>query len=208
MQRFITCALLLCFCLSLSADDQRPTMNRTTVQGEKKPNMFPLIKGAQWEFDVNVNGMTLSVVQEMTEVTKKGDQTHATLTTKVNGQNIDEEISVDDKGIYRHSINNMKLDKPIFAFKYPVQPQKWTESIKIQGMDLDVKMEMKAAVDVTVPAGNYKKVTPVEIALSVQGQDVTATNYYAEGVGIIKQEANFAGTKFTSELKKYTPGVK
>ncbi len=208
MQRFITCTLLLCFSFGLSADDQRQLMKTATLQGEKKPNMFPMAKGAQWEFEVNVNGMTLSVVQEMTEVTKKDDQTHATIATKVNGQTITEEFSVNDKGIHRHSINNMKLDKPMLAFKYPVQPQKWTESVKIQGMDLDVKLEMKAAEDVTVAAGNYKKVVPVEIVMSVQGQDVTATNYYAEGVGIIKQEVNIAGMKITSELKKYTPGEK
>jgi len=208
MQRFITFTLLLCFSLGLTADDQRPLMKATTPQGEKKPNMFPLAKGAQWEFEVNVNGMTLSVVQEMTEVTKKDDQTNATIATKVNGQTITEEFSVDDKGIHRHSINNIKLDKPMLAFKYPVQPQKWTESVKIQGMDLDVKLEMKAAEDVTVAAGNYKKVIPVEIVMSIQGQEITATNYYAEGVGIIKQEASVAGMKITSELKKYTPGEK
>lgn len=201
MKRIISCALLLCFCFGLSADDQRTAV----LQGEKKPNMFPLIKGSQWEFDVNVNGMALSVAQEMTQVTKKGDQTTATLTTKVNGMDIEEELSIDDKGIHRHSFNNMKLDKPMLSFKYPVQPQKWTESVKVQGMDLDVKMEMKAAEDVTVPAGKYKAI-PVVIEVSVQGQEITATNYYAEGVGIIKQDANLAGTKFTSELKKYTPG--
>jgi hypothetical protein len=208
MQRFMTCSLLLCFSLGLSADDQRPQMKTTSLQGEKKPNMFPMAKGAQWEFEVNVNGMKLAVVQEMTDVTKKGDQTNATITTKVNGQDITEEISVDEKGIYRHSFNNMKLDKPMLAFKYPAQPQKWNEAVKIQGMDLDVKLEMKAAEEVNVPAGNYKKVIPVEITLTIQGQEIIATNYYAEGAGIIKQEANFAGTKITSELKKYTPGEK
>ena len=67
---------------------------------------------------------------------------------------------------------------------------------------------MKAAEDVTVAAGTYKKVIPVEIALTIQGQEILATNYYAENVGIIKQVADLAGTKITSELKKYTPGAK
>lgn len=208
MKRYITFALLLCFSFGLTADDQQPSSKTAVLQGDKKPNMFPMAKGAKWEFEVNVNGMTLSVEQEMTEVTKKGDLTNATLTTNFSGQNITEELSADDKGIYRHSLNNMKLDKPMVAFKYPIQPQKWTESIKVQGMEIEVKLEMKAAEDVNVAAGSYKKVTPVVIALSVQGQDVTATNYYADGVGIIKQEATIAGMKITSELKKYTPGEK
>jgi len=208
MKRFMTAAILLCFSLGLIADDQRQLPKTNVLQEEKKPNMFPMAKGAQWEFELNVNGMTLSVVQEMTDVTKKGDKTNATITTKASGQDITEEISVDDKGIYRHSFNNIKLDKPLLAFKYPVQPQKWTESINLQGMDIEVKMEMKAAEDVTVAAGSYKKVIPVEIALTIQGQEILATNYYADGVGIIKQKANLAGTEITSELKKYTPGGK
>lgn len=208
MKSFMTCALLLSFVLVLPADDQTRCAGVTAVQDAKTPNMFPLVKGGLWEFEVNVNGMTISVQQEMTDVTKKGDTTHATLSTKANGQDITEEISVDEKGIYRHSFNNIKLDKPMLAFKFPVQPQKWSESINVQGMDLDVKLEMKAAEDVTVPAGTYKKVIPVEIALTIQGQEILATNYYAENVGIIKQVADLAGTKITSELKKHTPGAK
>ncbi|MFT3880283.1 MAG: hypothetical protein QM703_11555 [Gemmatales bacterium] len=208
MNRFLSFALLLGLAMCASADDRRQSMEARANQGDKKPNMFPMSKGAQWEFDLNVNGMTVPVVQEMTEVTKKGDKIHATLTTKASGQNIDEEMSVDDKGVHRHSFNNIKLETPILAIKYPVQPQKWTENIKLAGMEIEVKMEMKAAEDVTVPAGKYKNVTPVAINMTIQGQEITATNYYAEGVGIIKQEANFAGTKISSELKKFTPGDK
>lgn len=208
MMRFIASALLLCFAVCLLADDKTQPKKVTSLQGDKKANMFPFAKGAQWEFEITVNGMTLSIVQEMTEVTKKGDETHGTITTKVNGQDITEEMSVSDKGIYRHSFNNTKLDKPMLSFKYPVQAQKWTESLKLMGMDIEANMEMKAAEDVTVPAGTYKKAIPVEITMSIQGQEIVATNYYAEGVGIIKQEVNAAGTKISSALKKYTPGAK
>lgn len=206
MKRLISCALVLLAALTVFADDLRRPLTAAPVQEEKKPNMFPFAKGSQWEFDLTISGMTLSITQEMTDVSKKGDQTHATLTTKVNGQDITEEMSSDDKGIYRHSMNNMKLDKPILTFKYPVQPQKWTDTFKIQGMEVEAKMEMKAAEDVTVPAGTYKKVVPVVISMTVQGQEVVATNYYADGVGIIKQDADFAGTKISSQLKRYTAG--
>lgn len=207
MKTLMIFTLMLCLLPYLPADDLRQPV-KLAVQDEKKPDMFPLVKGAQWEFELNINGMTISVQQEMTDVTKKGDQTNATITTKASGQDITEEISVDGKGIYRHSFNNIKLDKPLLVFKYPSQPQKWTENINIQGMDIEVKLELKPAEDVTVPAGQYKKVIPVDIALTIQGQEIQATNYYAEGVGIIKQVAVLAGTKITSELKKYTPGTK
>lgn len=166
--------------------------------------MFPLAKGNQWEFEVNAGGQTLSINQEMTEVTKKGDQTLATITSKVNGQDVTEEMSIDDKGIYRHAFNNIKLEKPLLVLKYPVVPQKWSDTIKLAGMEIDVKLEMKSPEDVNVPAGNYKKVTPVEMIMNVQGQEIVATNFYAEGVGIIKQDINLAGNKITSALKKFT----
>lgn len=206
MKRFMTCALLLCFAYGLSAGDQRQSNTTTSPQGDKRPNMFPMVKGGQWEFEVNVGGQSLSITQEMTEVTKKGDQTLATVTSKINGMDVTEEMSVDDKGIYRHAFNNIKLEKPMLVLKFPVVPQKWTDTIKLAGMEIDVKMEMKAAEDVTVPAGNYKKVTPVEMIMSVQGQEIVATNYYAEGVGIIKQDVNLPGNKVTTALKKFTPG--
>ncbi|MFO0814736.1 MAG: hypothetical protein U0796_16075 [Gemmatales bacterium] len=177
-------------------------------QDAKIPNMFPLAKGTQWHSDVNVNGMTISLVQEVTESSKQGNVTKGTVTTKVNGQDINEELSIDEKGIYRHSVSSFKLDKPMLSFKYPIQVQKWTETINLQGMTIDVKLDMKAAEDITVAAGSYKKVIPVEISMNVQGQDIIATNYYAEGVGIIKQEMTVAGNKITAELKKYVPGDK
>ncbi|HQR41941.1 MAG TPA: hypothetical protein PLX97_04640, partial [Gemmatales bacterium] len=161
-----------------------------------------------WHSDVNVNGMTISLVQEVTESSKQGNVTKGTVTTKVNGQDINEELSIDEKGIYRHSVSSFKLDKPMLSFKYPIQVQKWTETINLQGMTIDVKLDMKAAEDITVAAGSYKKVIPVEISMNVQGQDIIATNYYAEGVGIIKQEMTVAGNKITAELKKYVPGDK
>ncbi len=74
----------------------------------------------------------------------------------------------------------------------------------LAGMEIDVKLEMKSPEDVNVPAGNYKKVTPVEMIMNVQGQEIVATNFYAEGVGIIKQDINLAGNKITSALKKFT----
>ncbi|HQR06444.1 MAG TPA: hypothetical protein PLN21_06455 [Gemmatales bacterium] len=204
MKRLMACVFLLCIAFGLVADDKRQSTTRVTSQGDKRPNMFPLAKGNQWEFEVNANGQTLSIIQEMTEVTTKGDQTLATITSKVNGMDITEEMSIDDKGIYRHAFNNIKLEKPMLVLKYPLAPQKWSDTIKLAGMEIEVKLEMKTPEDVNVPAGTYKKTTPVEIIMSVQGQEIVATNYYAEGAGIVKQDVNLAGNKFTSALKKFT----
>jgi hypothetical protein len=201
MKRTISLSVLL---LLLAATVQ--AMN--PPQDAKNPNMFPFAKGSQWHFEANANGTTFNIVQEVTEFSKNGETTKAKLSANINGQDMNEEMSSDAKGIYRHSFNNINLDKPLTIFKYPIQNQKWSETVSMAGMEFEAKMEMKSPVDLTVGAGSYKKVIPVEINMSVQGQEINATNYYAEDVGIVKQEMSIAGTKVTSELKKYVKGDK
>lgn len=207
MKRILSvCLLTLLGTCLVSARDERVTQPTTTVQDAKIPNMMPMAKGTQWHGEVNIGGMTIELVQEVTESSKQGNVTKGTITTKVNGQDVNEELSIDEKGIHRHNISGIKLDKPLLSFKFPIQPQKWSETLNIQGMEVTANMEMKAAEDVTVAAGSYKKVIPVVITMNIQGQDVVATNYYAEGVGIIKQNIDAGGQKITSELKKFVPG--
>ena len=42
---------------------------------------------------------------------------------------------------------------------------------------------------VKVPAGSYKAY-PVDAKASIQGQEISATTWYANGVGIVKQRAD------------------
>lgn len=207
MKRMMTATVVaLLMTWVVSARDERVAQPTTNVQDAKIPNMMPLTKGTQWHGEVNIGGMTIEVVQEVTESSKQGNVTKGTITTKVNGQEVNEELSIDEKGIHRHNISGIKLEKPFLSFKFPIQPQKWTETLNIQGMEVTAKMEMKAGEDVTVGAGSFKKVIPVEINMTINGQDVVATNYYAEGVGIIKQNVDAGGQKITSEIKKFVPG--
>lgn len=180
----------------------------------KAPNLYPLAKGTKWEYEVNAGGQKLDASQEVTEVAdakEKGKAAVSTIstniTTPMGKQTLTEEMSADDKGVYRHSMQGQKLSTPVTAIKYPVKEgDKWDAKIALAGQEADATFETKKAEKVKVAAGEYTA-TPVEMNIKAMGQDIKATNWYAEGVGIIKQEMTLPmGITVTMELKKFTAG--
>lgn len=179
-----------------------------TAQDKKPLNLYPLAKGTTWEYELNAGGQKLEAKQEVTEVAKaeEGKRAVSTIASDVAGQKLTEEMSSDDKGVYRHAMNGQKLEAPISAIKYPAKAgTKWTENIKIMGQEVEANFEQKEAEKVKVPAGEYTAY-PVEMVIKTMGQTINATNWYADGVGIVKQEMNLGALSVTMELKKFTAG--
>jgi len=174
---------------------------------KKAVNLYPLAKGTKWEYTVKFGDQELEATQEVTDVSKpekKEERAVSTIATKVAGRDVSEEMSADEKGVYRHAMQGQKLDAPIFAIKYPVKAgTKWSEKLKMMGQDVEADFEMKDAEKVKVAAGEYSA-TPVEMTIKVAGQTVKATNWYADGVGIVKQEMDLGQVKMSMELKKFT----
>jgi len=177
------------------------------AQDDKKPDLYPLTEGNKWQYSVSVMGNKVDVVTEVTASATKKGKTTATVTAKTpDGNDISEELTADAKGVYRASISGVKTDKPLTIIKYPVKNgATWTEEIKINGMDAEVKTTVGDTEDVKVPAGKYKA-TPHEAVIKIGGQEVKATSWYADGVGIVKQKMTFGGIEATMELKKFTKG--
>lgn len=175
---------------------------------KKATNLYPLTKGTKWEYELNAGGQKLEASQEVTDVgeAKKGERAVSTIASNIAGQKLTEEMSSDDKGVYRHAMNGEKLETPVQAIKYPAKAgTKWSEKIKIQGQTVDASFEQKDAEKVKVPAGEYTAF-PVEMVIKAMGQTITATNWYADGVGIVKQEMNLGQISVVMELKKFTAG--
>src|SRR3954453_1909110 len=76
----------------------------------KKLDLYPLVKGTKWEYEVTVNDKVVEVLQEVTKVTPggKGERPVVTISAKTNDNTILEEASSDDKGAYRHSVSGKK----------------------------------------------------------------------------------------------------
>jgi hypothetical protein len=180
----------------------------------KAPNLYPLAKGTKWEYEVNAGGQKMDATQEVTDVAEakeKGKPAISTIATNISTpmgkQSLTEEMSADDKGVYRHSMQGQKLSTPVTAIKYPAKEgDKWDAKIAMAGQEADATFEMKKAEKVKVAAGEYTA-QPVEMLIKVMGQEIKATNWYADGVGIIKQEMALpGGATVTMELKKFTAG--
>lgn len=170
-------------------------------------NLHPLTKGTKWEGTLTVNGKELDATTEVTEVSepKKGARAVATLTTKIDKQVTTEEMSADEKGVYRHGMQGQKFETPIFAIKYPVKEgTKWTEKLMMMGTEVEADFEQLKAEEVKVPAGKFTAY-PVAMTIKADGQTITATNWYVDGVGMVKQEMEVGGIKLSAELKKFTP---
>jgi hypothetical protein len=178
-----------------------------TTQDAKKPNYYPLATGNKWEYQVEVGGQKIEATSEVTKSEVKGGKTFATSEVKFGGQTITEEVSNDEKGAYRQSFQGLKLDNPMTILKYPIKGgTTWTEKVKGGGMELEAKFTVKEPEKVTVAAGTYDKAVPVEMKLQVADQMITATSWYADGVGIVKQNVEVMGQTIALELKKFTAG--
>ena len=173
-------------------------------------DFYPLAKGNKWEYKLEVNGMTIEITQEVTEVTEKqGEPKFATLAAVIKAkgkeQKIQEVYSFDEKGVYRNSINGIKYSSPCTAIKFPAKAGvKWKETIKVQSDE--VKADSEILKEETIDIGGVKyKAIPVKTINDSLGEKHTSTIWYAEGVGPIKQEMDFGTYSSKMILVKFTP---
>ena len=73
-------------------------------------------------------------------------------------------------------------------------------------LDLTLAAGASQSFSVQVAAGTYDKAVPVDMTISIGGQTIAATVWYAEGVGAVKQKVEVMGQTITLELKKFTAG--
>ena len=192
--------------VAVVASTAMPAPEQEKKTDTKKLNLYPLAKGTKWEYEVSVMGQKLEATQEITDVSKpkEGERAISTISSNVAGQMITEEMSADDKAIYRHAMNGQKLETPIIAIKYPHKSgAKWTEKLKFMGADVEADFEAKETEKVKVAAGEYNAY-PILMTIKVMGQTVNATNWYADGVGIVKQQMEIGPLNVIMELKKFT----
>ena len=198
--------LLPLFALLVAA----PGLTAEDRKDETKLDLFPLALGTKWEYVITVNGENKELLQEIIKVApgKKGERDIVTVESKVAGQTITEEVSADEKAVYRHSMQGMKLDKPLPFIRYPFTAGgQWKSAIKIVTDDgtseADAAFDAGKPEEVKVAAGKYTAY-PIILEMEVAGKKVISKNWYADGVGIVKQDVDLAGTKVKMELKKFT----
>jgi hypothetical protein len=172
-----------------------------------KPNYYPLAKGAKWEYRLSADERECELVCEIVESETKNGKTQARMEGRLpNSVTLGEEVSADVKGVYRNAVLGAKLVQPQTIIKYPVKVRdEWKEKIQVGDCDGTVVIKIKdTAASIQVPAGKFTTMA-VESVTEMKGERVVANIWYADGIGIVKQETT-AGTRvLTLELKKFSP---
>jgi hypothetical protein len=164
---------------------------------------LPLKVGNKWVYQVDFGGQMVEISQKVVKIDKKDGQEIATLETEVAGNTLQEQTSVTEKGIFRHSFQGMPVEPPILALKLPFKKgETWEAKISVQGQEFKATMKAEAEEEVSVPAGKYKALV-VSTEMDLGGQQISSRTWFAPKVGIVKQSFSFGGVTGTSELTKF-----
>jgi hypothetical protein len=172
-----------------------------------KPNFYPLIKGTKWEYRLLMDDKEFPCVCEITDHESKGGRSSARMEAKLpNSITLTEELSSDKNGVYRTAILGAKLLQPVQIVKYPVKAlDTWKERVKLDVAEGTLAVTIRdAEAVIDVPAGRFTTLV-VESVVEMNGERVVACIWYAQGVGIVKQETNYGARMVTMELRKFHP---
>lgn len=171
-----------------------------------KPNYYPLAKGTKWEYRVSAEDKQFAVTCEIMESEIKEGKTHGRMEAKLpNSVTLGEELYTDLNGVYRTAILGAKLLQPLPILKYPIKPRDaWNDKIKVGESEGAVAITIKDTMAVIdVPAGKFTTLA-VESIVNINGDKVVACIWYADGIGIVKQETTCGHKIMTMELKKFS----
>jgi hypothetical protein len=168
---------------------------------------FPAKKGAKW---VYADGTDEKVVV-LSEVEAKGGTTVYTFVRRTAGGGAvpSQKLKLTEKGVFRIEVLGGPVEPPVCLLKVPgSNGLTWTESARDGPLDTRATYSAFGPEEVGVPAGRFKAIR-VELVMDVTFSDGSKlerayrqTNWYAPGLGCVKQVAGEA----VEELKSFTPG--
>lgn len=180
---------------------------KTDPKAPPRPNYYPLVKGHKWEFQINNQHDLVEAVSEVVKVENKDGVTTATIEIRQPGQpvKVAETIRVTADKMTRLAFGFVRLPTPVTMLKFPVTPgDSWTEKITIVNSEVEVRTTVREAEELKLPAGTFKAV-PVVMEYTFADQKIKLTNWYADGVGIVKQMIERPDRKVVSELRQFIP---
>lgn len=170
----------------------------------KDKSYYPLQVGNQWTYKSSSGHQ---VVVRVTKEEKIGDVPCARLETSVEGKaQSSEHLAAKPDGVYRYAGNGVKFDPPILILKLPAKKgETWKVDSKYGSVTIRGGYATTAE-RVTVPAGAYEAVAVRGEGFQIGDTPAETTAWYAPGVGLVKQVADFGGKKTTLELEKFEAG--
>jgi len=181
------------------------------VQDPKPADFLTLKEGAVWTY---VTGGSEGLVK-VTGREKIGEVETFILTTEIDNTATEKEyLAIDATGIrmLRQASGDRVTDyaQPFVRLKLPpVKGDKWEWKGELAKEKATASFTNEGEDEIKVPAGTYKA-WKVTVAIEQGATKQTGTNWFAPGVGIVRQIAKFEseGRKHESviELKSYEPG--
>jgi hypothetical protein len=174
---------------------------------------FPLTEGTTWTYKVTGGKEGKPVVIKVAGFekvkVKDGDKVNEEVCARLETRRDDvlvatELFTVRKDGVFRVAFGGTQFSSPVCLIKIPVtKGEEWEFNTKIgEGKDApEVKGRFAAGEQKGLKIGEktYDTITVTSKTLKVDNQDLTTTYYFAEKVGMVKQEVEIGGKKVTLE---------
>jgi hypothetical protein len=126
---------------------------------------------------------------------------------QANGKTVaSEHLAAKKDGVYRLAANGQKVDPPVLVLKLPPRKgDRWKIDSKVVGLTVQGTLVV-AEEAVAVPAGKYQAVSVHSDDMKIGDKATTFTQWFAPGVGMVKQVMDVGGKKTALELEKFEAG--
>jgi hypothetical protein len=175
----------------------------------RTPNLFPLTKGARWEYRRTFVGQLGTQVKSLEvrvgEMAITDRQMTVTFTGDLELIGIPERVLLTQKGVnYRGKESG---GKPLDLIRNSVKAGEQWDTLMPFGCGgfAKAKATVGAPEVVEVPAGKFTAVK-VTYTATIWGGQCTMLVWYADGVGVVKRVYCPDSSNIVTELVKYTPG--
>jgi hypothetical protein len=167
---------------------------------------YPLKVGTTWTYRDADAPAAAKVVVKVVKHEKVGDVPCARVETHSGGKATGfEHVAVTGDGVYRHSINGLRPDKPLLILKLPPQKgDEWPVAGKL-GSETFAGTMTTAEETVAVPAGKYQAFV-VSGKVRVGDAALTTEHAFVKDVGVARIRTEVKGQAVRLELEKFELG--
>ncbi len=180
------------------------TVGRISIAADSA-DLLPFKQGTKWHYDAKVNGMSGSMIIRVAKTQSGTGRQAAQLETLVNGNvTATEFLGISDEGVFRLKMNGNDLTPPLQVLRFPIKKSDtWASESTVAGQTFKTN-NMVDLQTVSVPAGKFEAVLVTMEANTPQGR-MTNKQWFAPGIGLVKQDVHFSGGSILAELTKFEP---
>src|SRR5262249_35233544 len=109
------------------------------------------------------------------------------------------------QGVFRHLYEDSAVSPPVGIVRYPIKVGETIETEHEGPQGMKITYRVIGIEDVEVPAGKFKAVA-VRQEVTIDGTQINVTQWFAAGVGIVKQTVDLAGETLTMLLERFEAG--